>query len=283
MIFFTQKVLRKFEGNYTFVVVTDRQELDTQIYQNFQNSGVVTEEKVQAESGEHLKKLLKEDHRLVFTLIHKFKTDKGTQYPKLSDRDDIIIITDEAHRTQYDILALNMRTALPNASFIGFTGTPLIAGEEKTKDTFGDYVSTYNFKASIDDQATVPLYYENRVPEMQLINPYLNEDIYNAIDDAMLDENQEEKLTKEFAREYHVLTREDRLNTVAEDIVNHFVNRGYEGKAMVVSIDKFTTVKMYDKVRYYWQKYIDKLNAQLKNATYEDTKPLKDRIAELKK
>ena len=283
MIFFTQKVLRKFEGNYTFVVVTDRQELDAQIYQNFQNSGVVTEEKVQAESGEHLKKLLKEDHRLVFTLIHKFKTDKGEAYPKLSDRDDIIIITDEAHRTQYDILALNMRTALPNASFIGFTGTPLIAGEEKTKDTFGDYVSTYNFKASIDDQATVPLYYENRVPEMQLINPDLNEDIYNAIDDAMLDESQEEKLTREFAREYHVITREDRLNTVAEDIVNHFVNRGYEGKAMVVCIDKFTTVKMYDKLRYYWQKYIDKLNTQLKKAKYEETKPLQDKIAELKK
>lgn len=283
MIFFTRKILRKFEGNYTFVVVTDRQELDTQIYQNFQNSDVVTEEKVQAESGEHLKRLLTEDHRLVFTLIHKFKTEKGALYPKLSDRDDIIVITDEAHRTQYDILALNMRTALPNASFIGFTGTPLIAGEEKTKDTFGDYVSTYNFKASIDDQATVPLYYENRVPEMQLINPDLNEDIYNAIDDAMLDENQEEKLAKEFAREYHVISREDRLNTIAEDIVNHFINRGYEGKAMVVSIDKFTTVKMYDKVRYYWQKYIDKFNDQLKKTKYEDAKPVKDKIAELKK
>ncbi len=281
MIFFTQKVLRKFEGNYTFVIITDRQELDTQIYQNFQNAGVVTEEKVQAESGEHLKKLLIEDHRLVFTLIHKFRTEKGETYPIISDRDDIIIITDEAHRTQYDILALNMRNALPNASFIGFTGTPLIAGEEKTKQTFGDYISTYNFKASIDDQATVPIYYENRVPEMQLINPDLNENIYNAIDDAMLDQDQEDRLEKEYAREYHILTREDRLNTVAEDIVNHFINRGYEGKAMVVSIDKFTTVKMYNNVQYYLQKQINKLKEQLHTAPHEEIITLQDKISKL--
>ncbi|MDG6219443.1 MAG: HsdR family type I site-specific deoxyribonuclease, partial [Candidatus Thermoplasmatota archaeon] len=283
MIFFTQKILRKFEGNYTFVIITDRQELDKQIYQNFQNADVVTEEKVQAKDGEDLKRLLQEDHRLVFTLIHKFRTEKGGTYPKLSDRDDIIVVTDEAHRTQYDILALNMRNALPNASFIGFTGTPLIAGEEKTKDTFGDYVSTYNFKASIDDQATVPLYYENRVPEMQIINPDLNEDIYQAVDEADLDPQQEEKLEKEFARAYHIITREDRLNTVAEDIINHFINRGYEGKAMVLSIDKFTTVKMYNKVKYYLQKEIKKIEDNLKIATYDEDKPLKEKIQELKK
>jgi type I restriction enzyme R subunit len=133
MIFFAQKILRKFSGNYTFVVVTDRDELDEQIYRNFQNSGAVSEIGVQARSGQHLKQLLTEDHRLVFTLIHKFGTKKGTKHPLLSDRDDIIIIADEAHRTQYDTLALNMRDALPNSSFIGFTGTPLMAGEEKTR------------------------------------------------------------------------------------------------------------------------------------------------------
>jgi len=283
MIFFTQKVLRKFEGNFTFLVVTDRQELDNQIYRNFQNSEVVTEEKVQAESGAHLKQLLKENHRLLFTLIHKFGTDKGEKYPKLSDRDDIIIITDEAHRTQYDTLALNMRSALPNAAFLGFTGTPLMdKGEEKTKETFGDYISIYNFRSSIEDQATVPLYYENRVPEMQLINPDLNDDIYNAVEEAELDEAQEDKLAKEFARDYHIITREDRLNAIAEDIANHFINRGCDGKAMVVSIDKFTTVKMYDKVQYYFQKNIDKLQAKLDAAKNED-KTLKDKISTLKK
>ena len=170
MIFFAQKILRKFPGNYTFVIVTDRDELDEQIYQNFQNAGAISEVGVQARSGEHLKQLLTEDHRLVFTLIHKFGTNKGVKHPLLSDRDDIIIIADEAHRTQYDTLAQNMKDALPNASFIGFTGTPLMAGEEKTRDTFGDYVSIYNFMHSIEDGATVPLYYENRVPEVQLKN-----------------------------------------------------------------------------------------------------------------
>ncbi len=132
-------------------------------------------------------------------------------------------MTDEAHRSQYDTLALNMRNALPKASFLAFTGTPLMAdGEEKTRDTFGDYVSIYNFRASVDDQATVPLYYENRVPEVHLINPNLNEDFYDVIEEAGLDESQEEKLAREFSREYEVLTREDRLNAIAQDIVTHY-------------------------------------------------------------
>jgi type I restriction enzyme R subunit len=283
MIFFTQKILRKIEGNFTFLIVTDRLELDDQIYENFQNAGVVTEEHVQATSGPNLKRLLKEDHRLVFTIIHKFGTKKGEKYPKLSDRDDIIVITDEAHRTQYDTLALNMRNALPNASFIGFTGTPLMSsGEEKTKDTFGDYVSIYNFGSSIDDHATVPLYYENRVPELEIINPELNDDIYDAVEEADLNEEQEEKLSREFSREYHVITRDDRLNVIAEDIVKHFVNRGYEGKAMVISIDKLTVVKMYDKVQYYWKKYIEKLEEELKKNPKESGK-IKAKIDEMKK
>ena len=259
MIFFAQKILRKFPGNYTFVVVTDREELDEQIYQNFQNAGVISEVGVQARSGEHLKQLLKEDHRLVFTLIHKFGTKKGVKHPLLSDRDDIIIIADEAHRTQYDTLAQNMKDALPNAGFIGFTGTPLMVGEEKTRDTFGDYVSIYNFMHSIEDGATVPLYYENRVPEVQLKNDSLNDDIYGEIEKAGLDDEEESKLATEFAKEYHIIVREDRLETIAKDIVEHYVTRGYAGKALVVSIDKLTTVKMYDKVRKYWNQYINEL------------------------
>jgi type I restriction enzyme R subunit len=162
MIFFSQKVLRKLPGNWTFVIVTDRKELDAQIYKNFASSGVVTESKPQAESSRHLRQLLTEDHRYVFTLIHKFRTETGEAHPVLSERDDIIVITDEAHRSQYDRLAMNMRTALPNASFLAFTGTPLMAGEEKTREVFGDYVSIYDFKQSADDGATVPLYYGAR-------------------------------------------------------------------------------------------------------------------------
>ncbi len=283
MLFFAQKILRKFEGNYTFVVTTDRDELDTQIYKNFQNAGVVTEEDVQAKSGKHLKELLKENHRMIFTLIHKFNTKKGETYPEISDRDDIIIMTDEAHRTQYDTLALNMRTALPNASFIGFTGTPLMKkGEERTKDTFGEYVSEYNFRDSVDDKATVPLYYENRVPELQLINPSLNDEIYEVIDDADLSEKETEKLEKRLGSNYDIITREDRLNIIAEDIVNHFLGRGYSGKAMVLSIDKFTTVRMHDKVRYHFDKRFEALKIKLRDSEPEYHEEIKAKIKEIK-
>lgn len=283
MVFFAQKILRKFEGNYTFLVVTDRRELDDQIYKQFQDVGAVTEKQVQAKSGNHLKDLLQEDHRLIFTLIQKFRTDQGKIYPQLSDRNDIIVMTDEAHRSQYEVFALNMRSALPKAQFIGFTGTPLIAGEsEKTKDVFGDYVSVYNFKQSIEDKATVPLYYENRIPELQLKNEDLGDDLEDLIEEAELDESQEQKLEREFARQYHLITREDRLEKVAEDIVNHFFGRGDKGKAMVVSIDKATTVKMYDKVEKYLAKYIEKLEGELKGAKDEDWDKIIAKLKEAK-
>jgi len=200
MIFFSQKVLRKVPGNWTFVVVTDRQELDGQIYKTFANTGVITEGHCQAESSKDLRRLLTEDHRFVFTLIHKFRTEDGSPHPILSQRDDIIVITDEAHRSQYDTLALNMRKALPKASFLAFTGTPLIIGEEKTREVFGDYVSIYNFKQSVDDGATVPLYYENRIPELQLKDETaFKEAMDQLLEEAELDEGQEKKLEREFS------------------------------------------------------------------------------------
>jgi len=274
MIFFSQKILRKFEGNYTFLIVTDRKELDEQIYKNFACAGAVTEQEVHAESGKHLEQLLKEDHRNIFTLIHKF----GDINYKVSDRSDIIVIADEAHRSQYDTLAMNMRTALPNAAFIAFTGTPLIAGEELTRKTFGDYISIYNFKQSADDNATVPLYYENRIPEVQLKNEDLNEDLERIIEEAMLSPEQEEKLQREFAREYHIITRDDRLEKIAADIVTHFINRGYQGKAMVVSVDKPTAVKMYDKVQKLWQKHLKELKIERSDEPQDRTKDIAEKI-----
>ncbi len=262
MVFFSNKVLRKQPGNWTFLVITDRQELDSQIYKNFANCGAVNEaeDRVRAASGEHLQQLLKEDHRFLFTLIQKFHIENGRVYPKLSDRGDIIVMTDEAHRSQYDTLALNMRNALPEAAFLAFTGTPLMAdGEERTREVFGDYVSVYDFKQSVEDGATVPLYYENRIPELQLTNPNLNRDMADLLDSALLDESQEAKLEREFKHEYQLITREDRLEKVAADIVNHFVWRGYQGKAMVVCIDKATAVRMYDKVRKYWNLELTRL------------------------
>jgi len=279
MIFFSQKVLRKIPGNWTFVIVTDRKELDDQIYKNFVSTGVVTEQKAQATSSAHLRRLLREDHRYVFTLIHKFRTEKGERHPTLSDRSDIIVMTDEAHRTQYDALALNMRTGLPNASFIAFTGTPLIVGEEKTRQVFGDYVSIYNFKQSVDDGATVPLYYDNRTPEVRLTNEQLNEDMERLLEEAEVDVEQEKQLEREFAREYHVITRDDRLETIGEDIVAHFMGRGYRGKAMVVCIDKATAVRMYDKVQKYWKRYLDRLRGDLAAMPKDRRAEIEDRIA----
>ena len=419
MVFFAQKVLRKVAGNWTFVVVTDRVELDDQIAKTFKAVGAVSEaegDQCHAASGAHLRELLRGNHRYVFTLIHKFQPEKvraetpsspallpegeggetpqyrgGLQYaglverarefrkdqtpaeeiawellrdrrfeglkfrrehqinnyiadffcaehrldieldggihkspvvmekdavrdamlrslgfkvlrfsnqivlenpeeflrqiglalnlpstsgkgaggeghrkmPVLCDRPDVIVLTDEAHRSQYDTLALNMRAALPKALFLAFTGTPLIAGEERTKDLFGDYVSIYDFQQSVEDGATVPLFYENRTPELQLVNPDLNDDIYNLIEAAELDPEQEAKLEQELSRQYHILTRDDRLETVAKDIVRHFLGRGFVGKAMVVSIDKATALKMHDKVRAHWAAELERVQKEL--------------------
>ena len=251
MVFYAQKVLRKLVGNWTFVVVTDRVELDEQIAKTFKAAGAVSDadgDACHASSGAHLRELLRGNHRYVFTLVHKFQTPE-----LLTDRSDVIVLTDEAHRSQYDTLALNMRSALPKAMFMAFTGTPLIAGEERTKEVFGEYVSIYDFQQSIEDGATVPLFYENRTPELQLINPDLNDDIYQLIEDADLDAEQEAKLEQVLGRQYHLITRDDRLETVAQDIVQHFLGRGFIGKAMVVAIDKATALKMHDKVKACWQ------------------------------
>ncbi len=250
MVFFAQKVLRKLAGNWTFVVVTDRVELDEQIAKTFKTVGAVSEaegDQCHAASGAHLRELLRGNHRYVFTLVHKFQTPEA-----LTDRSDVIVLTDEAHRSQYDTLALNMRAALPKAMFLAFTGTPLIAGEERTKEVFGDYESIYDFQQSVEDGATVPLFYENRTPELQLVNPDLNDNIYDLIEGAALDADQEEKLEKVLGRQYHLITRDDRLETVAQDIVRHFLGRGFVGKAMVVSIDKATALRMHDKVTKHW-------------------------------
>ena len=257
MIFFAQKVQRKLPGNWSFVVVTDRKELDKQIYKNFRSAGAVTEDETHAESSANLRQLLSEDHRYIFTLIHKFR-----EAEEVSSRADIIVITDEAHRSQYDTLALNMRTALPNAAFMAFTGTPLIQGEEKTKEVFGEYISIYNFQQSVRDGATVPLYYENRIPALQLINEDFNEDVEKILEEAALDEAQEKKLERVLGTEYHLITRDERLEAIAQDVVTHFTGRGFPGKAMVICIDKATTVRMYDKVCAHWAAIIEALRTE---------------------
>jgi len=252
MLFFSQKVLRKVPGNWSFVIVTDRDDLDEQAYKEFVYAGVITEKHMRATGSSNLRQLLGEDHRYVFTLIQKFRTEQGETHPVVSDRSDVIVITDEAHRTQYDTLALNMRNALPNAGFLGFTGTPLIAGEERTREVFGDYVSVYNFAASAADHATVPLYFENRIPQIEIANPTFGDDLVAIVEEADLDDDQERQLARKLGQQYELITRDDRLDAVAKDIVDHFLGRGFAGKALVVSIDKVTAVRTYDKVQHFW-------------------------------
>ncbi len=263
MVYLSQKVLRKLTGNFTFVIVTDRSALDRQAYKEFASVGAVYEKEVRAESIVHLHELLAQDHRQIFTTIQKFQDIDGA----ISTRDDIIVMTDEAHRTQYDSMAQNMRKALPTASFIGFTGTPLLAnGEEKTRETFGEYVSVYNFGQSVEDGATVPLFYENRVPRLENVNDALESDLNKVMEFYDMNDEEEERLEQEFSTFYHLVTREDRLNAIARDIVEHFVGRGYDGKAMVVSVDKKTAVRMYTKVQAEWQRYLAKLRIDLSKA-----------------
>ena len=280
MVFFAQKILRKVPGNWTFVVVTDRVELDDQIAKTFKACGAVSEAEsdlCHAQSGAQLRQLLSENHRYVFTLIHKFQTPE-----LLCDRPDVIVLTDESHRSQYDTLALNMRTALPRALFLAFTGTPLIVGEERTREVFGEYVSIYDFQQSVEDGATVPLFYENRTPELRLENPNLNDDIYHLIEAAELDEEQETRLERELGRQYQLITRDDRLESVAKDIVQHFLGRGFQGKAMVISIDKATALRMHDKVRTHWQAERVRVEQELAKLTTYGVKSDPDRIRELR-
>lgn len=269
MIFFTMKVFRKYAGTYTFVIVTDRESLDDQIYLNFLNAEVVkAKDKAQAEDRNDLKKKLGEDNkRYIFTLIQKFGTAKGEDFPLLTNRNDIIVLVDEAHRTQYNGFAQNMRTAMPNANYLAFTGTPLLDANETTKKWFGDYVSEYNFAQSIEDGATVPLFYEDRVPEVQQNNNALNNDLAKIMERDNLTEEQEEQLKQKYATELEIIKRDGRLEVIAKDIVAHFPNRAFKGKGMVISVDKYTTVKMYDKVKRHWKEKIRSLHKEINAET----------------
>lgn len=263
MVFLSRKVHRKLHGSFTFVILTDRVELDEQIAKTFAGCGAVKEAKaVHASDGNNLKQLLKEGHRYVFTLIHKFNQDDDGPY---TDRKDIIVIADEAHRTQYGKFAENMRRMLPNASYIAFTGTPLMRGAEDqlTRDIFGDYVSKYDFKQAVDDGATVPLYYDNRGEKLDIATPDINERIAEEIESHALDQDQEEKLRRELSRDYHILTSDERLDRIARDVVAHAAKRWQTGKSMMVALDKITCVRMFDLITKYWSDQVAKQEGRL--------------------
>lgn len=264
MLFFAQKIRRKFEGSPTILVLTDRDELNKQISDTFENCGLLGAQKAKqfiAQSGEDLKKKLQGNPSFIFSLIQKFNQPNAE--PIYPDH-DIIVISDEAHRTQNGVFADNLMHLLPTANRIGFTGTPLLSNDNITARTFGGYVSIYDFKRAVEDKATVPLYYENRGEKLQeLKNPEINEEIAAKLEEADLDPNQQAKIEKEFAQEVHLLTAEKRLRIVAQDFVRHYTDLWTSGKAMVISYNKTTCVRMYNYVQEYWEKEKKALKKQI--------------------
>ena len=264
MVFFSQKVHRKLGGNFTFLVLCDRDDLDTQIYRTYASCGVVGEhEDVRPKTGTHLKRLLGEHKAYVFSLIQKFNQDvlPGKPY---SDRKDIIVIVDEAHRTQYGSLAVNLRNALPNALYIAFTGTPLMKDDEITRKVFGDYVSRYGFQRAVEDGATVPLYYDARGEELGVATNELNEKIADKLEELEItDVDVEQRLEQELRREYHIITAPDRLDAIAKNFVQHYSTAWESGKAMFIAIDKITAVKMHALITEYWRERVSELESEL--------------------
>lgn len=271
MVMFARKVKRKINGNFTFLIITDRDDLNTQIHKNFVRTEVIgPKDECEPKNGEQLRNYLTKNKEFIFTLIQKFRYDKGKQYPVLSERNDIIVLVDEAHRTQYKDLAENMRTALPNANYIAFTGTPLLGSKRLTNQWFGNYVSEYNFAQSVEDGSTVPIFYDRRVPEVGLTNDFLDDDIVEIIEDENLNEDETRALENSSSKILEVIKRDDRLDKIAQDIAYHFPRRGFLGKGMVVSVDKFTAVRMYDKVQFYWNEEKRKLMNERNTAKNED-------------
>ena len=252
MLFLAQKICRKFEGSPTFLVLTDRDELNKQISDTFENCGLlgnVKAKKFIASSGEDLKSKLKGNPSFIFSLIQKF--NDANAEPIYPDH-DIIVMSDEAHRTQNGIFADNLMHILPTAHRIGFTGTPLLSNDNITARTFGGYVSIYDFKRAVEDKATVPLYYENRGEKLQeLKNPEINEEIAAALEQAGdLDASQD-------------------LWT--------------SGKAMFVSYNKVTCVRMYNYVQEYWQKEIKLLEQAIEKCdSQQEVQEMERKLAWMK-
>ena len=279
MVFLAQKIRRKFAGSPTFVILTDRDELNKQISDTFENCGLLGKTKAAqfiAASGDDLVQKLKGNPSFIFTLIQKFnKPDAAPIYPD----HDIIIMSDEAHRSQYGIFADNMMKLLPTAARIGFTGTPLLSSDNITARTFGGYVSIYDFKRAVEDGATVPLYYENRGEKiLDLHNPEITNRILDAIENADLDVDQQDKLESEFAKEIHLLTAEPRLRSIAKDFAGHYSDLWTSGKAMFVCLNKVTCVRMYNFVQEYWQAEIQNLKAKIKLATQQEAQELERKL-----
>jgi type I restriction enzyme, R subunit len=258
MAFYAGRIIREpAMGNPTLVVLTDRNDLDDQLFGTFSRCAeLLRQPPVQAESRAHLRELLAvQAGGVVFTTIHKFfPEEKGDRHPTLSDRRNIVVIADEAHRSQYDFIdgyARHMRDALPHASFIGFTGTPIELQDANTRAVFGDYISVYDIQRAVEDGATVPIYYESRLAKLKLDEaerPKIDPDFEEATEGEEVD--RKEKLKTKWAQLEAVVGSQKRLEVVARDIVEHFEKRleAMDGKAMVVCMSRRICVELYDEI-----------------------------------
>ena len=258
MAFYAGRIIREpAMENPTIVMLTDRNDLDDQLFGTFARcQDLLRQPPVQADSRAHLRELLSvESGGVVFTTLHKFfPEEKGDRHPTLSERRNIVVIADEAHRSQYDFIdgyARHMRDALPHASFIGFTGTPIELADANTRAVFGDYISVYDIQRAVQDGATVPIYYESRLPKLALDEaerPHIDPEFEEATEGEEVE--RKEKLKSKWAQLEAVVGAEKRLAIVARDIVEHFEKRceALEGKAMVVCMSRRICVELYAEI-----------------------------------
>jgi type I restriction enzyme R subunit len=257
MVFYAGKIiLHTSMENPTLVLLTDRNDLDQQLFDNFALAqDLLRQEPEQAENREHLRRLLKvASGGIIFTTIQKFLSENGDRFSPLSDRRNIVVIADEAHRSQYDFidgLARNMRDALPNASFVGFTGTPIEKADRSTPAVFGDYISIYDIQQAVADGATVRIFYEGRLAKLELKEnerPHIDPEFEEVTESE--EESVREKLKTKWARLEAMVGTEKRINLVARDVVNHFEQRleAMDGKGMIVCMSRRICTDLYNAI-----------------------------------
>src|SRR3989344_2625145 len=229
-----------------YVFLTDREDLDDQLFKTFSRTGYGTLAKKASSIKDLRTRLSHLGSELIFTTIQKFQEDPDAQNA-LTKRDNIIVLADEAHRTQYSNLAGNVRLALPNASFLGVTGTPISKNDKDTVRVFGNVVSSYKISQSVKDKSTVPIYYEGRLVPLHLADKFIDTKFDAVLGEVLTSDNT--RMRKEWAVLEEVVGAPSRIDKIAEDIVNHFNNRPIEGKAMIVTMSRRIAVLMYETIR----------------------------------
>lgn len=279
MVFLAEKIRRTQPGSPTFLILTDREELNKQISETFESCGClagIPAARCRATSGVDLADKLKGNPSYIFSLIQKFNQTETN--PIIPDH-DIVVFSDEAHRSNNGIFAENMARLLPTASKMGFTGTPLLSDDQLMARTFGGYVSVYDFGRAVADGATVPLFYENRSDRLSIENPEINDELLQAVEDADLDPNQVDKVKGQLSHGIHIMMSEPRLCAIARDFVAHYTGIWESGKAMFICVNKVTCVMMYNYVQEEWARAIAREKDKLKSMGQQEALEQQRKIA----